>query len=119
MCLDKAVTQIVAIKDIVCYKVLLNYGGENYRTPYRGMIVDMNTVYIGNLDPYPNLSDVVNVGFHSYCRLSDAYRERNYLQPGSVIAKCIIPMHAHYYTGWFDDSPAYASDVIKYLKILR
>lgn len=82
-----------------------------YETPYQRMKVDIGEIYHTKLKKY---NDEIYEGFHSFKYIKDAEEDGI-----GHIAKCVIPKGSKYYIGTFDGSVSYASDFIKYIKIIK
>lgn len=120
--LNKNAKEQIAIEDIVVYKrlsVLRNNTTKaiEYSTSFKGFSVIMGETYVSELimetSKYLGIEyNFVKLGLHSYKHLKSA-RYGN-----EVVAKCIIPKGSSYYYGNFGLSKSYASDTLKYIKIL-
>ena len=115
--------------DIVCYKVLRDYGSNLY-TPYAFFEVS-SQVYKGELPmigEYSNIrklfrrifhSDVIKEGYiHTFRLQSFAQNEARFLtipNGDTSIFKCIIPKGTYYYQGKYGD---YASECIIFKELL-
>lgn len=85
------------------------------RTPYYYAIIEIGNTYLSPLKRYRR---EVHEGLHSY----KEPRRKNLYKYGSIheiTVECVIPKGAKYYVGMFSDDKAYASDTLKYVKILK
>ena len=86
--------------------------GYELRTFYRGFLVEMGRTYYSDL-----VKDgwIISVGLHSYhdhnCPIPS--------YPGPVMVQCEIPAGAEYYEGYFRGRRSYASNKLKYIKIIE
>ena len=130
---------IVADKDILCYKILLNYPEDNsFKSIYRREPYELGTLMVDKLNVKKistNLggeySCAITAGcFHTFAKLKDARKEWketfndgvifNVLRP--VIVKCYIPKGTRYYVGTFNylfSSAHYTSYASKQLKVTK
>lgn len=121
MCLKHISEKKIASKDIICYKVIIKFvtiEGINFYTPYRCFIVEIGKEYNS---PLCKKDNEVYTGLHSFRKLKDAENEilSNWDPRRLRIARCIIPEGSEYYEGGFNThSDAYASNKIKYIKIV-
>jgi len=81
-------------------------------TPFRDSLIEINALYRSQIKKY---NDTIEEGLHSIQNLSDVYSIRT---PSSVIVECIIPKGSLYYVGTFRKCVSYASDALKYVKII-
>ena len=142
MCLDitKDPQLKVATEDIICYKVVRQ--SENMLiTPYQLMPVEIGKTYISKLIEYDRAlgsGKGIDVGLHSFATIKSARIEINdwslyisvrangkLFQRSSdmIIIECVIPKGSSYYTGTFSieksEHESYASDTLKYIKIIK
>lgn len=126
MCLYTTSKKVqVAKKDMVCYKVMAEYSGDNgwWISPYQGMAYKEGYTYeLGEqlqlMDVSETLKELrypykVEEGFHSFTNSTDALSFRNALearfsrlsvrQYTYVIVKCIIPKESAYVEGSYFD----------------
>lgn len=120
MCLyTKYKKPIVAVDDIVCYKMCQKLKNNVFAAPYI-----RNYVYkIGQLHTETNFQTVAepnsigklyraSVGFHSFVNKYDAMRFTRDDHDRSIF-KCIIPKGSRYFIGkYYNDGDSYCSDNI-------
>ena len=103
---------IVADKDIVCYKILLQYPDGTYHSPYQRLPYELNKLMCDSVNVWKYRSDKTwNVGaggFHTFAKFDEVKKafDENFsdgLYPGfnPVIVKCFIPKGTKYYYGSF------------------
>jgi hypothetical protein len=124
----------VATEDIICYKFLRTMkanGSDCLLTPYRMTFIHIGETYTSRLivtgiytNEYTNEEQyVINVGIHSFKEYNDADDAiadvYGLSDEPRIIAKCIIPKGAEYYTGTFNGRESYASDELTYLEIIN
>ena len=127
MCLEltKNSKEMIADKVIPCFKVVLRLSDEVLITPYQDMIVEIGKDYQSILMPENWCKHyIIREGFHSFVKIEAAKLENKYWenQNKSVIVECEIPIGSKYYLGHFDiinKLDSYASDSIKYIKIVE
>jgi len=146
MCLNTSANAIpvMADKDITVYKVVLTNtfldreNDNRYKTPFMFSTVEMGAEYTSTIEPSRVWSDSrvmrIEKGIHSFENFKDAaelvaalYHADHLGTPH--IAECIIPKGSWYYKGTFLipperardylNVPSFASDKIKYLKIIE
>lgn len=81
-----------------------------YETPYYKAKVKIRSTYKSKLDE-PNEYGEVEKGLHSYRNIPTKYF-------GRVTVKCIIPKGSEYYVGEFFNRLSYASNKLKYIKLI-
>lgn len=130
MCLDinKFSRAKIAKEDITCYKwvfvhVLSASKKEkiyDYVTPFFYSHIKIGETYNSILEVRnkynPLYRTEIHSGLHSY---ADFHTPMSKKWGYSVIIKCIIPKGSKYYVGKFDGDKGYASDSLKYVKILE
>lgn len=84
---------------------------NEYVTPYRHYKIKIGETYSSKLDRR-NKNREIRVGLHSFKYLEDIKRTHN------IIAECIIPKGSKYYEGLFGGSMSFASDTLKYVRII-
>lgn len=93
----------------------ITVGGKEIRnklmTPYRDALIEIGEEYVSGLI---KKGATVNIGLHSFKHEIDAKRDG-----GGVYAECIIPKGAEYYEGNFHESECYASNRLKYVKLIE
>ena len=130
----------VAKKNMVCYKVMVEYSGDNGRwmSPYQGMTYKEGHAYelgeqlqlLDGSKIIKRYSYMVEKRFHSFTNVSDALYFLNefgarYPRPNPnrapdaslyVIVKCVIPEGTEYVEGLFTDRyntfPSFCSEKI-------
>lgn len=116
----------IAPEDIVCYKKCNIYRKEKmpwsirnpfyikklyfYRTPYYYMDIELGKTYYSVLE---KTCGNIYHGLHSFAEIQQT------LYIGQVLIKCIIPKGATYYEGEGLWEPGYASNELKYIKIVK
>jgi len=104
---------IVADKDIVCYKILLQYPDGTYHSPYQRTQYELNNLMCDSVNVWKYRSDKTwNVGaggFHTFAKFDEVKKVfdetfNDGLYPGfnPVIVKCFIPKGTKYYSGSFN-----------------
>jgi len=86
-----------------------------YSTPYMNQKVSLGEEYKSTIliDIYKN---TISKALHSFKYKNDAMI--SCYDCGGVIVECIIPKGSTYYVGEFNDKPSYASNKLKYIKII-
>jgi hypothetical protein len=112
----------IAKRDIVCYKLVVR-GNDGIVTYYQHSPICIGDTYHSEIE-YSAEFHVIEKALHSFRKKEDAVKRMKcdtYLVP--TVIECIIPKGSTYYTGkyisaigWLD---SYASDCIKYIKILE
>ena len=132
MCLNliNGVHEYIAESDIICYKHIIKRSDYKSRvTTYRYFPVKIGVLYESELkintdQSYRGTSFEVNVGLHSFKNLnaciddSESEEGSSYLLK-TYICECVIPKGSKYYIGTFCGMEGYASDKLKYRKILQ
>lgn len=129
MCLEKISEKIVATEDIVCYKQcrqmrdkkliwnlknifrfkwILDYD-YTYKTPFYYMEVELGKTYTSVLQV--DQDGTINKGLHSYANKVDT--------GFYALIECVIPKGATYYKGIGLREPGYASDKLRYVKLIK
>lgn len=130
MCLklNNGIQEFIAEEDIICYKHLVKKeGGRGKVTTYRNFPIVMGRVYESDIRIFHSDSDScyeINIALHSFKEIrncvSDCRSEEyapNVLR--SYIVECIIPKGSKYYKGTFCGWEGYASNKLKYGKVLK
>lgn len=114
MCLEikHNAKKMTARKDIVVYKILLKWRDGTLRTPFRNCVINIGEQKESYLLKEENEITIGLHSFKSYNLISD--KDGHW----GRVAKCIIPKGSKYYVGKFDGRISYASDKIKYIKIV-
>jgi hypothetical protein len=133
MCLQNVKKLKIAAEDITCYKVIIEREEGVYITPYRRAHVCIGETYHSEIDWE---DEFVEEALHSFTTMNGAEMEtlwwKNqstvYSKESFKIAECIIPKGALYGKGVYNTCvnlapgtqfvKSYASDCIKYIKIL-
>ena len=84
---------------------------SEYLTPYQGMLVKMGNTYKSKLSKE---GASIENGIHSFASQKDA-KNLGY----DCVAKCIIPRWSIYYKGLYRRNPAYASNKLEYIEIMK
>lgn len=126
MCLSKISIKKIAEEDIICYKIVLKTGTNQYETPFQCMKVSLNTEYVDTTPTNDNLVDLsvneINGGYYHSFKNKDNVLEYSHHFNGAVcVLKGIIPKGSEYYEGVYTSIcigylPAYASKKIKYIE---
>lgn len=118
----------VAMKDIVCYKLVYEteepgrFRSEWKRAYYKasGRVRNIPREEEGKFQEYEG-SCHASFGFHSYIKEETALIEAQlrHTEAEATVVKCIIPKGAHYYTGRdYGRDPCYCSNKIKIMEVL-
>ena len=83
-----------------------------YTTPFQDFEVEIGREYKSELQKIYRCAGMVGRGLHSYAR------KPRIADKGCIIAKCIIPKGSKYYKGTFRGRVSYASDTIRYVRLL-
>ena len=128
MCLTlpKVYKRKIAKKAIKCYKVVVSVDGS-FLTPYKDAVVSIGGTYnskleVNHFSERDTIRDSIRVGLHSFRTKRAAQREYRYWNPwkSPLIVECEIPIGSIYYSGDFEnENDAYASDSLKYVKIIK
>lgn len=118
----------IATKDIVCYKKCDIYNEEPmpwsiknpfflkklyfYKTPYYCMHIELGETYESTLKKSLDGGNIEE-GLHTFAE-SDQQ-----LNLGQVLIECVIPVGATYYEGVGLWRAGYASDKLRYVKIIK
>jgi len=131
MCLKlkNDVHQYIAESDIICYKHIIKRSDYKSRvTTYRYFPVKIGTTYESNIKVIfstgYSTGYEINVGLHSFKSKSDCVDDSESEEGSSYLLKtyiceCVIPKGSKYYVGSFCGWEGYASDKLKYRKILE
>ena len=103
---------IVADKDVVCYKILLQYSDGTYSSPFQRMHYELNNLMCDNVNVWKYRSDKTwNVGaggFHTFAKFDEvkkafdeSFKVAFFPNCNPVIVKCFIPKGTKYYYGSF------------------
>lgn len=114
---------LCAEQDIKVYKVVLPDVSvpDQYYTLYRTFPIRIGETYTSELiviDRWLRENNIIEVGLHSYTQLEDAMLDARWEDVNFAIVECIIPKGAKYYQGEFGHDASYASDQLKYDKVL-
>ena len=115
-------------KEETFYKVLFYYGGDSYRTPYRGEAVYVNVM---QLEPGENFSvrvslcgcEITEGGFHLFKRKEEAENEARWLNRmcpthnSYRVVKAIVPEGTPYIEGKYGTADAVIVKKVTYTKI--
>lgn len=101
----------------------IRVNGENalklgYVTPYKNAVAEIGAVYYSEITVKGN---EIHRALHSFKHLSDAaiFRDANYISPIMRLVECVIPKGSVYYEGTFATYQGYASDTLKYVKLVE
>jgi len=101
----------------------IRVNGENalrpgYVTPYKNAVAEIGAVYYSEITVKGN---EIHRALHSFKHLSDAaiFRDANYISPIMRLVECVIPKGSVYYEGTFAIYQGYASDTLKYVKLVE
>ncbi len=127
MCLDisNSREKLIADKDITCYKVLVAkkylFGLiTKYRTPYYIAKVKLGRTYKSEISIIDECGSIlIEKALHSFKFKSQAEKEASEHMPTWKIVECTIPKGSEYYIGEFDYYCSYASNKLKYGKIIN
>ena len=87
---------------------------SKYSTAYKIFPIKIGEIYHSELKRYmENGYDIVEEGLHSFKSIIGAKRQEK-----DIVAECIIPKGSQYYIGTFNDRYSYASNSLKYIKII-
>jgi len=127
MCLNLADSDgnlLTAKKDMTVYKVIDDIGNQTFVTAFRRTEVEMGKTYKSKLGFSLNAC-AIEEGLHSFDSLyiakfmSRMHRFQVPREGTLVVAKCIIPKGARYYSGTFNYWESYASDELTYVEIIK
>jgi hypothetical protein len=85
----------------------------SYSTPYLNANVSLGEEYESTILIYKN---TISKALHSFKYKNDAMI--SCYDCGGVTVECVIPKGSTYYVGEFNDKPSYASNKLKYIKII-
>lgn len=107
----------IALRDITVYKVVKDtFNDGSYYTPYMCMRVQVGETYTAELIRF---ASSVEHGLHSFARLEDAVEElRDWKNNCPEVIRCIIPKGSIYYIGRFGILKSYASNKLRYDKVV-
>lgn len=126
MCLtiDQRAKLEITDKDIVCYKIIQKPSRyRNYRTFFRNMTIKLGETYTSSIVrsfDWQGL-DCIENGLHSFAEMQDIFKDFPRDTPfdnRTYIVKCTIPKGSYYYKGEFRNISSYASDKLRYDKIV-
>ncbi len=128
MCLNLLVDKrkYVAEEDITVYKHLLATNEEFFLTPYRKERVLVPSTVTSFLDT-PTVHDEIGKAIHSFVYADDAAHDMEeevgyyagfHEFSASVVVECVIPKGAKYYVGRFAEMHAFASNKLKYIRVI-
>ena len=84
---------------------------EEFITPYQSFLIKEDETYTSKLNKD---EDEIHEGLHTFQNKADMVTlNREY------VAECVIPKGSKYYTGTFMGYSSYASNKLKYLKIMK
>lgn len=109
----------IAEKAIRVYKVLKQYGVNNYLTPFQSYCVSPGHKATSELivEPEDDYTPVIDIGLHSFRTLKSARMCKSNQYGVPVIIRCTIPKGATYYLGrFYYDDDSYASNELLYPK---
>lgn len=109
MCLylkDNRRTPELAVKEIVCYKVLEKLNGMLF-TPYRNMLVRSEKITEEHFQYIPT-HGIIEVGIHSFSEkivamLRCKELNKNFICRRYIVKECIIPAGTPYWVGTNDE----------------
>ena len=89
-----------------------------YVTPYRYAVAEIGAVYYSEITVKGN---EIHRALHSFKHLSDASisRDADLNSPIMRLVECVIPKGSVYYEGTFATYQGYASDTLKYVKLVE
>jgi hypothetical protein len=120
MCLtiDPDASLQTADEDIIVFKhIIPTYNSSLFLSSFQCADVRLNVMYESQLIVNYWNKEEVHVGLHSYVTYEQAKEANEYWN--EQLVECIIPKGAHYYEGTFEDKgPSYASDRLKYIKLI-
>ena len=101
----------------------IRVNGENalklgYVTPYTNAVAEIGAVYYSEITVKGN---EIHRALHSFKHLSDAAisRDADLKSPIMRLVECVIPKGSVYYEGTFAIYQGYASDTLKYVKLVE
>lgn len=101
----------------------IRVNGENalklgYVTPYTNAVAEIGAVYYSEITVKGN---EIHRALHSFKHLSDAAisRDADLNSPIMRLVECVIPKGSVYYEGTFAIYQGYASDTLKYVKLVE
>lgn len=111
MCLIPKESAKIADKDIVVYKILLEYTDGTYHSPYRYAPYEIGKLYTANIryherlaykvDEYPITNTVIGEGLHAYTSMDTAFLQAFIID--GIVFEAIIPKGAMYVLGTDND----------------
>jgi len=89
-----------------------------YATPYMYAVAEIGAVYYSEITVKGN---EIHEALHSFKYLSDAAisRDADFKSPIMRLVECVIPKGSVYYEGTFAIYQGYASDTLKYVKLVE
>ena len=109
----------IAKKDIICYKFVKANpeDPEQFITPYMDMQIRLGELYESEIVVEANW---ISYGLHSMASFEGIQHIGFSLSdPEYPIVECIIPKGATYYTGRFWGAKSYASNKLKYNRVIN
>ena len=131
MCLRLAKNYVLktAKNDITVFKHLRVMRDGTFQTTYQHFTVEIGKSYHSTLkvesspfSPYLPVLNLCDIGLHSFKSLSSVKKDVQIISPAGfeiVLVECIIPKGSAYYIGKFGHYISYASDSLKYIKIIK
>lgn len=108
----------ITFKDIKCYKKLIIDSDGGFLTPYIYAKVEIGKKYKSKLRKC-GISNV-GEGLHSMDSLDSLKKIYTFMyDKDEVIVECIIPKFSIYYSGLFCNLKSYASNRLKYIRIVE
>ncbi len=116
----------VAKRPITVYKHVFKSMTGDILTPYQSFKVEEGKLYTSSLCRKTEPLDMIDIGLHSFRTKRDALadvksamRNVGITAKAYYIVKCIIPKGSSYYVGTTFNVRSYASDAIKYGKLVE
>lgn len=107
----------LAFTDVVCYKFLTLYNNGALETPYQDVQVRIGETYESDL--IKNHFNEIEIGLHSFAELAAAQEKARDYSSDVIVVECVIPKWSWYYKGIFCNYYSYASNKLKYVKIIK
>ena len=124
MCLDlnKNYKLNTAKKDMVVFKHIRANEDGTFQTTYQDFPIVIGKTYSSLLTTVDYICiSSCKIGLHSFKMLSSVKSDCDVLSfkyGALVLVECIIPKGSHYYVGKFGCDISYASDTLKYVRIV-